>query len=449
MGTIRFELRKDKIDKDGKSPIRIIYQIKSDRKYYSTGEKVPESNWNEKDQEAVYFKIDEHGKKVKGELMDLDVKKINNALKDLKRDIEKIEERFEANGVVYDVEMIISELQGSKLPIVKKDASSKELFAFIDKYINDHELTRVKGSLSVYRSLKGHLQGYEQKTGKAVTFDKIDYSFFQGFQNYLVGLTKKEKDQKTGKEKTVRALNNITIAKQLSTLKTFLNYAKAQGIEVSNKYASFKIKRENDLEVIALTRKEFDALYNMDLSKRPAWDQVRDVFIFSCATGLRYSDLNQLRREHIKEEHIDLTAIKTSHKTKIPLNPYSKAILKKYAKNPKPLPVISNQRSNEHLEKICDWAGLNEPVEIVRKYGAHREEISYKKYQLIRMHCGRKTFASLSLEAGMPAEYVMKIGGWKDYKSFKRYMNLTDESTMKAMSQAWGAKIVQPKLKAV
>jgi integrase len=444
MGTIRFELRKEKIDKDGKAPIRIVYQIKGDRKYYSTGEKTFPENWDDVEQKVVYYKFDKDGKKVKGKLLELDVNKLNGRLTDLKRDIEKIEEKFEANGIIYDVSMVIDELSTAKNPVVKKDTSSKELFAFIDKYISDHEYTRVKGSLTVYKSLKSHLEGYEQKTHKTVTFDKIDYSFFQSFQNYLVGLTRQEKNGKT-----VRALNNITIAKQLSSLKTFLNYAKAQGIDVSTKYSSFKIKRESDLEVIALTKREFETLYNLDLSKRPAWDQVRDVFIFSCATGLRYSDLKQMRREHIKSDYIDLTAIKTSHKTKIPLNPYSKAVLKKYANDPRPLPVISNQRSNEHLGKICEWAGFTDKEPIVRKYGAQRVEKAIPRFELIRMHCGRKTFASLSLQQGMPAEYVMKIGGWKDYKSFKRYMNLTDESAMHAMNSAWGAKVIKPKLKAV
>jgi integrase len=436
MGTIRFSLQTDVKDKEGNSPIQVVYQIQGQRKRKSTGQKVHSDNWDAKNQEATYFK--------KGSLMMDDVKKINQKLTDIKRDIEKIETRFEAMGIPCTPETVLNELNQDKAPVSKKDTSSKELYAFIDKYIENHEFTRVAGSLTVYKSLKAHLEAFEQKTGKRVTFDKIDYSFFQSFQNYLVGKTKKEKDGKT-----VRALNNITIAKQLSTLKTFLNYAKAQGIEVSNKYDSFKIKRENDLEVIALTQNEFETLYTLDLSKRPAWDQVRDVFIFSCATGLRYSDLKQLRREHIKADNIDLTAVKTSHKTKIPLNPYSRAILKKYEGDICPLPVISNQRSNEHLGKICDWARINTPVEIVRKHGAQRIATVYPKYELIRMHCGRKTFATLSLEKGMPAEQIMKIGGWKDYKSFKRYMNLTDDSTKGAMELAWGAKVIKPKLKAV
>jgi integrase len=434
MGTIRFALQTDIKDKEGFSPIQVIYQISGSRKRKSTGEKAPKENWDKKEQQAIYIK--------KGQLSGENVKDINKKLADLRRDIERIEERFEVNKQAYSSEMVLDEL--SPEPKTQRDTSSKELFAFIDRYIEDNSYTRVHGSLSVYKSLKLHLMMFERTTRKKVIFDKIDYGFFQSFQNFLVSRTKKDKAGKT-----VRALNNITIAKQLSTLKTFLNYAKAQGIEVCRKYEAFKIKRETDLEVIALTKAEFDTLYSLNLSKNKAWEQVRDVFCLSCVTGLRYSDVKQLRREHIKEDSIDLTAVKTSHRTTVPLNPYSKTILAKYAENERPLPVISNQKSNEHLAKICEWAGIDTPVEIVRKYGKDRVVTIYKKHELIRFHCGRKTFASLSLEAGMRAEYVMKIGAWKDYKSFKRYMNLSDDSVNAAMQAAWGTKPKQAKLKAV
>jgi integrase len=435
MGTIRFELRKDKIDKEGKAPIRLIYQISGQRKFYSTDQKTYPENWDEKNQQAIYVR--------KGLLMEVDVKKLNNKIFDLKRDIEKIEGKFESNATVYSSEMVLKALVDKDKPVVKKDASTKELLAFIDRYIGDHENLRVKGSLSVYKSLKAHLAAYEQATRKAVSFSAIDYQFFQSFQNFLVSKTK-EVDGKR-----VKALNNITIAKQLSTLKTFLNYAKSAGIDVSGTYGTFKVKRENDLEVISLTRAEFETIHSFDFSANKALERVRDVFAFSCVTGLRYSDLAQLRWEHIKEDSINLVAQKTTHQTKIPLNPYSIAILKKYEGEPRPLPVISNQRSNEHLEKICKLAGINAPVEIVRKHGAERVVKVYPKYELVRMHAGRKTFASLSLEAGMAAEHVMKIGGWKSYVSFKRYMNLSDDSTQTAMLAAWGGKVVTPKLKAV
>src|SRR5688500_17054811 len=108
MGTIRFELRKEKKDKEGKAPIRLIYQIKGSRKYYSTGQKVYEENWDDDNQQCIYVK--------KGQLLDLDVKKINAALLDVKRDIEKIEHRLEANGIIYSPEMVIEELQEKDAP---------------------------------------------------------------------------------------------------------------------------------------------------------------------------------------------------------------------------------------------------------------------------------------------------------------------------------------------
>ncbi len=98
------------------------------------------------------------------------------------------------------------------------------------------------------------------------------------------------------------------------------------------------------------------------------------------------------------------------------------------------------------MNKLCKLAGISEPVEIVRKHGSERVVNVYPKHELIRMHCGRKTFATLSLEGGMAAELVMEIGGWEDYKSFKRYMNITKERTKVAMAQTW---VMHAKLKAV
>ncbi|MBL0152056.1 MAG: phage integrase SAM-like domain-containing protein [Chitinophagaceae bacterium] len=94
--------------------------------------------------------------------------------------------------VIYSADMIIERLKADKSPTTKKEAPSNILFDFIDKYVEEHKATtREAGSLTVYRTLKKHLQGYQQDTNRKVTFDKIDYSFFQSFQNYLLSLTSK------------------------------------------------------------------------------------------------------------------------------------------------------------------------------------------------------------------------------------------------------------------
>ena len=70
---------------------------------------------------------------------------------------------------------------------------------------------------------------------------------------------------------------------------------------------------------------------------------------------------------------------------------------------------------------------FDEPVQIVRFHGARREEVVYPKFELISVHTARKTVCTLSLEKGMSAEEVMKISGHKDYKSFSRYLKITDQ----------------------
>ena len=441
MGTVRFVLRTDKPSRDGCFPIQLIYQLaylkKYYKKYFQTKEKLRPENWVANLQQPVY--LDKRaGKKLLPEVpynllpTSRDIEALINRLGSFRKEISDIEKRFELTKVAYSVEMVIAELKSSRLPNIKAEAPTNELFEFIDTYINDHKETREAGSLSVYKALKSHLESFQVDKRVKVTFDAIDYKFFQDFQNYLI---------------TKRKLNNTTVAKQLSTVKTFLNYARKRGFKVNDQYKDFKIKKEN-LEVIALTGDEFETLFNLDLSKNKKLDQVRDVFCFACATGLRFSDIQQLKREHIKKDEIRLIVKKTKEQLSIPLTPYSKQILDRYTDNHDPLPVISNQKTNEYIKDLCKLAEINEPVEIVRFRGSKRETTLYKKHELISVHTGRKTFCTLSLEKGMSAEEVMQISGHKDYQSFKRYVKITEQRTKIVMRNAWG-EIRKPKLKAV
>ncbi len=456
MGTARFVLRIDKpLKKDGRYPIDLIYQLngikvngkyKHSRTYYRTDKKLFKSYWDAKKQIALYLDK-KAAKKALPEIdYDLlptakDINDINFDLRLLKSDIETVEKNFQLNNVTYSSQMVVDKLKGKYKHSTKTEAHSDEVFDFMDRYINDHKTTREPGSLAVYKSVKNHLRKFSKATGRKVTFENIDYNFFQSFQNYLL------KDKKNDKGEIIRGLNNTSVAKQLSTIKTFLNYARAQGIEVSNKYKDFKIKKEN-LEVIALTNEEFETLFYMDLSANKRLSETRDVFCFACATGLRYSDLYQLKREHIRNDEIRITVKKTKELLTIPLNSYSKMILARYEAMHKPLPVISNQNLNYAVKDLCQHAGIDEQIEIVRFRGAKREAITYPKYKLIGVHTGRKTFATLSLEKGMSAEEVMATTGHKDYKSFKRYVKISEQRKKVVMIKAWGG-VKKSKLKAV
>jgi len=441
--TIRFWLRTDRANQNGTAPIHIIYQVKGQRRYFAIPDiLILPINWNADEQRAVYVqKKDAKGVPDDKLLTSSEVKSVNETMDDLVTDIKSLENGFKDRNLSITSQMVVDALKDMKRPDTKKGSPDSVLFDFIDKYISDHNETRVKGSLSVYRSLKAHLLAYQAEKKAIVTFDNIDYSFFQSFQNFLIGRKKIVAGQ------VVPMLNNTTIAKQLSTIKTFLNYAKVQGVEISDRYKQFKIKKDT-LEVIALTEQEFDKLFNLDLTANKRLAQVRDVFCFACTTGLRYSDLALLRRENIKADKIKLTVKKTKEPLTIPLTPYSKVILAKYTAQHQPLPMISNQKLNDYVKELCKLADIIEPIEIVRFRGTKRESTSYPKYELVGVHTGRKTFASLSLEKGMSAEEVMAITGHKDYKSFQRYVKVTEPRKEVAMSKAWGT-IKASNLKAV
>ena len=433
--TIRFILRHDLQNKKGEQPLMLVVHLGGKRKVISTGIRLLPDLWSAEKQEIVDMTAKQKValEKKFGSVVPPKSYLLQNQdeLLEIRNKVRQIEEGFRAKEEPYDLDMLIAKIKETKKEVIKKSEPVELVYDFIDQYIQENGVNRVKGSMVVYKSLKKHLKNFQEKTGTPIRFENMDYSFMQRFQNFLIDW--KEVHPNTGNIKTI---NNITIAKQLSTLKTFMSYARRRGIKIHEGYKDFSVKKER-LEVIALNQQEFDALYALDVSANPRLSQVKDIFLFSCVTGYRFSDILQLKREHIKENEIRLTITKTKEPSIVPLTRISREILKKYEERVLPLPMISNQKFNDYVKELCELAGIKDPVEIVRYRGAVRDSKIYPKHELVSAHTGRKTFVTLSLAKGIPAEVVMKITGHSDYKSFKRYVQVDESRKRDAMSQAW------------
>lgn len=168
-------------------------------------------------------------------------------------------------------------------------------------------------------------------------------------------------------------------------------------------------------------------------------ERVRDVFLFQCCTGLRYSDVFNLRRCDVHEDHIDVTTIKTNDTLRIELNEESKSILDRYKnitfENDKALPVISNQKMNDSLHDLCKLAGINEMVRKTYFRGKERIDEIKPKWELVGTHTGRRTFICHALSMGIPPEIVMKWTGHSDYKAMKPYIDVVDEIKAESMKK--------------
>lgn len=431
--TIRFEIRLDKLNQQGTAPLSCMISISQSRKRIPTEIGIPPVNWDISNQKAIYINKKQLSKSSQtGEvsifLMESDIDRINGVLEKIKSKLNFIEGGFRLNDKDYSVEDIFKQYQISNTSTgikanEKSPINNPSVPEFIDTYIERNRASRATRSLGVYSQLKNHLEAFELWSGRKVTFESIGLSFFEEFQNYLI-----EKRS---------TLNNITIAKQLSTLKTLLGYARKHGIEMNQSFRDFTIKRQK-LEVITLSEGEFKALKEADLKGVSRHEKARDIFVFLCATSMRYSDYDQFKREHIKGQTIQLTMKKGSKLWEIPLNPDSIRILEKYKELSEPLPKISNPKLSKYIKEICEVAKINEPIEIVRYKGAEPIREVFLKHRLVSAHTGRKTFCTLSLERGASVETVMKWSGHESYASFKRYVNLSRTHSISEMERVWG-----------
>lgn len=476
--TLRFWLRTDRANKDGTSPIHLIYQIQGNRKYFSVpGIKLFSVNWDPDQQKAIYqdkkslkklLQATEKEKQndIETGLLNLavllssnEVEEINFKLSQVRSDIADIEKHLELQGKQITTDIVIQKYdeRQSQKARVKRIEPSVNVADFIERYSQETKAVK-KGTVKEYISIMNHIRRFEAATKQSFTFAGIDVALLKSFHHFMLQpyeLVSKKKN------KRVVQINNITAAKLLSTLKTLLRRAEDEyDYAVNPKYRKFKNphpRRDSEFEVIALTQDELDAVYNLDLSNNKRLDQARDIFVFSCHTGLRYSDLRQLRKDHIKKDFFIRMASseKNSKKIEVPLTPVSFAILQKYAERLMPLPVsktgsiMSDQKLNQFIKEIGQLAEIDTPVEVVREYGTEKKAEMFKKHELLSIHVGRKTYTSLSLEKGIPLQDVMSLTTHTSFKAVKRYINVTKDQKKAAVAKAWGAVKDENKLKAV
>lgn len=283
------------------------------------------------------------------------------------------------------------------------------------------------GSLQKYEALKNHLKDFQDDKNIVLTFDKMDSKFADKFFIYLT----QEKSQV-----------NYTAKATVKFLKTFLFDCLENGITkntdfikgFSKSLANFN--SENTGRAVALTENEVEAIEKLDIPGKRL-SKIRDLFLIECYTGIRFSDLDNLKPENIDLENnvIKLTTIKTEAPLLIPIHKKLLSILDNYPDLD--FPKYSNQKYNKYIKELCEDAGIDSMVQIVSYYGKVRKEETKLKYDLISSHTARRTFITLMLKKGVMPELIMKITGHKSRKSFEKYVKLTQREALNAINQAW------------
>lgn len=153
-------LRTNKQNGLGQKPITVTISVANQLKKLSTGVSVFPEQWDSNSKEVLFI----NKKNAKSLLLDIDhdllptleekTKTINNDLKAIIGNIEKIVQRFNLDNVDFSSSMVVDEYKRIHLNNGKKEEAKNLVFDYTDKYIEDNTASRVKGSLSVYKVLK-------------------------------------------------------------------------------------------------------------------------------------------------------------------------------------------------------------------------------------------------------------------------------------------------------
>ncbi len=402
MAKVNFYLKESNAKTD--TLIYLFFSYEGNRLKYSTGEVVNPKNWNSERQRVK--------KGAKGSF------EINNLLDNLEAEIKQVYREAVLNKVKISIDYLRLNLDKRTNP---KISDKNGFFDYFNEFIEVQRPTKSFRTIQKYNTLKNHLNDFQVKKRFIVEFDKIDNRFYEILTAYYI--------------KDLNLLNNSS-AKYIKTLKTFLHWATDRGYNKNHTFQKFKAQ-EKDADIIYLSENELFKLYYLNLEENTKLKNVRDTFCFGCFTGLRFSDIQKLRKENIKGEEIHMVSEKTSERINIPLNEFALNILER---NNYSLPVISNQKTNEFLKELGEFAELYEPVILTKFKGAEEIQITKLKYEFITTHTARRTFVTLSLEKGMRPEVVMKITGHKEYSTFKKYIKIVSKTTLLEMKSIWNSK---------
>jgi len=310
-------------------PIRMRVNFASKRIEFTTGYRIDAAKWDT-DKQRVRNGCTNKLKQSASE--------INASLLGYYTEVQEIFKKFEVEEIMPTPEQIKEAFNAQHKPIeeVKQRKSTPNAFykAF-DEFVRDcgRQNDWTDSTYEKFAAVKNHLMNFRTE----LTFDFFDEKGLNDYVTYL---------------RDVKEMRNSTIGKQLSFLKWFLRWAFKKGLHQNNAYDSYKPKlKSTQKKIIFLTWEELNKLREFEIpAAKQALDRVRDVFLFQCFTGLRYSDVFNLRKSDIKGDHIEVTTVKTSDSLIIELNNHSKAILDKYKdvafEDDKVLPVITNQKMN-------------------------------------------------------------------------------------------------------
>lgn len=401
--TVHIYAKTSKANKNGQLPIYFRLTVNGERFEFSTKKFIEKSKWSSEQS------------KMKGNSEE--ARSLNNYLDLIKSKVFDIQMELLHKNEELSLENFKSRLTGTHerermiIPIYQSHNDKiKDLIGNGYAY----------GTLERFKISLKHLQEFIfwKYNVRDMSINKIDYAFVTEFEFYL---------------RSVKKCNNNTAVKYVRNFRKIIKICLDNDWLDKDPTTRYEGKMK-EVERDFLTEEELLKIYNKKISSERL-QLVRDIFIFSCYTGLAYIDVKGLKKDHIGigidgEKWIFKNRQKTEIKSKIPILPIAEEIIEKYSNHPKCLnensilPILTNQKMNAYLKEIGDLCDI--PKEIT-------------------FHMARHTFAtSVTLTNGVPIETVSKMLGHKNLHTTQHYAKVLDKKVSEDMSLLKHKLTIQP-----
>ena len=377
-----FYLRSNYVNKEGKTSVMLRIYLNNERlSLGSTGISVKSAQW------------DKEKERIKGRTTE--ALNTNLQLDNIASGLQSIFRRIEMSDVV-SLERIKSEFLGKKEEI-------DTLMQLFEKHNGDVAkqvgVSVGKATLQKYNVCKRHFSEFLEKQYKRsdLKLTELTYVVIREFDLYL---------------RTEVGQNPNTATKTMKTFKTITLLGQKMGVLLHDPFMNHRFHIEpvnrgflTDEEILCIAHKQINI---------PRLELIRDIFIFSCFTGLAYIDVSNLTPDHIvtlgDKQWIMTQRQKTSVETNVLLLDIPKAIIAKYGgktyRNGKLFPMLTNQKTNSYLKEIADICGIKKNL---------------------TFHLARHTFATMSLSKGVPMESVSKMLGHTNIRTTQIYARITNK----------------------
>ena len=250
-----------------------------------------------------------------------------------------------------------------------------------------------------------------------ISLSEVNFQFITEYEFFLKSQRNVQHNTAMGIIKKLKQIIRMCLANEWIERDPFMNFK----VRIHDTHRS--VLMENEL--MTLTNK---------LLMTERLSLVRDIFIFSCYTGLSYGDVEKLTPADIStgidgEKWVFTTRTKTDTDSRIPLLPMALELIEKYESHPKVIhsgrlfPILSNQKMNEYLNELANICGIDKQL---------------------TFHCARHTFATtVTLSNGVPIETVSKMLGHKSLRTTQIYAKILDKKVsddMQVLRKKYGVQ---------